>query len=80
VLAKIKAASRQKARQHEYEGLLKRVEAGAPCGGAYGACAEPQQSCITTTKTGNSTCIGLSAFDVHVSGNREGGSQKRGFI
>jgi hypothetical protein len=67
VLGKMKASDRRKARLHEYEGLLKRVDSGKPCGGARGACAELQHSCITSTKTGNSTCIRLSAFDVHVS-------------
>jgi hypothetical protein len=68
VLAIAAASSRRKARLHEYDGLLKRVGAGPLCGGAHGACQEPPQSCIYSIATGNSTCIGLSAFDVHVSG------------
>jgi hypothetical protein len=67
VLNSIAAVARRKARLHEFEGLLKRVDSGPPCGGVYGACLEPQQSCIYSNVTGNSTCVGLSAFDVHVS-------------
>jgi hypothetical protein len=70
IMAKMKAIERAKARYHEYDGLLERVHRGAPCGGGGGGggtCPEPRQSCIYSNATGNSTCIGLSAFDVHVS-------------
>jgi hypothetical protein len=74
VLNSLAAVARRKARLHEYDGLLDKINIGTPCGGTHGACLEPQQSCIYSNVTGNSTCIGLSAFDVHVSGGGRGGA------
>jgi hypothetical protein len=72
VLNIIAAVGRRKANEDEYPGLLERVDHGPLCGGAYGPCLGPQQSCIYSSATGDSKCIGLSAFDVHVSSERWG--------